>query len=82
MSWDNQPCNSFSGCAVYMALVPFFFLILSKPQLILSNSKSRSTGQTQLIIRDAQECIKFDFFWQDWAHKVCRFSVLFGYSTK
>ena len=40
----------------------FFFLILSKPQLILSNSKSRSTGQTQLIIRDVQECIKFDFF--------------------
>ena len=45
-----------------MALVPFCFLILSKPQLILSNSKSRSTGQTQLIIRHAQECIKVDFF--------------------
>ena len=26
-----------------------FFLILSKPQLILGNSKSRSTGPTQLI---------------------------------
>ena len=32
-----------------MAFVPFFFLILSKPHLILGNSKSRSTGPTQLI---------------------------------
>ena len=39
----------FCGCAVYMALVPFFFLILLKSQLILGNSKSLSTGQTQLI---------------------------------
>lgn len=31
-----------------MATVPFFFLILSKPQLILGNIKSRSTCQTQL----------------------------------
>ena len=35
-------------CAVYIALVPFF-LMLSKPQRILSNVKSRSTGQTQLV---------------------------------
>lgn len=35
-------------CAVYVALVPFF-LILSRPQLILGNVKSRSTGQTQLV---------------------------------
>ena len=32
--------------------------------------------------RDAQECIKVAIFWQDWACKVCRFSVLFGYLTK
>ena len=25
---------------------------------------------------------KLHFFWQDWASKVCRFSVLFGYLTK
>ena len=31
---------------------------------------------------DAQECIKVAIFWQDWAPKVCRFSVLFGYLTK
>ena len=39
-------------------------------------------GARSKVIRDAQECIKVDFFWQDWAHKVCRFTVLFGYLTK
>ena len=32
--------------------------------------------------REVKECIKVTIFWQDWACKVCRFSVLFGYLAK
>ena len=31
-------------------------------------------------VKDSRRSV--DFFWQDWARKVCRFSVLFGYLTK
>ena len=41
-----------------------------------------TSAEREVRIRDAQECIKVDFFWQEWARKVCRFLVLFGYLTK
>ena len=75
--WYNNMFESY--LFITLLIIAFFcthFLNLSFLNLFLLRRSAKWR------IRDAQECIKVDLFWQDWACKVCRFSVLFGYLTR
>ena len=85
---SSQYCNAPKlsyYCKIKRSLF-LFSLVNSLRTLVTNREISRLflllRRSAKYRIRDAQECIKVTIFWQDWACKVCRCSVLFGYLTK